>query len=138
MIQLENCISFTTGKAYQQINKRARELLKPHGVTPIQYALLSLLWEKDSMSGSELSDRLILDSAAMTGLVDRAESLGLVVRKSDKDDRRISRISLTTHGRDLKRPLTKAIRILNEEVEDLLGNETSGFMRSLKKIAARN
>ena len=138
MIPLENCISFATGKAYQQINKRARQLLQPHGVTPIQYALLSLLWEKEGMSGSELSERLILDSAAMTGLIDRAESLGLVVRQLDKDDRRVNRISLTTHGRDIKRPLIKAIRILNEEVQDLLGYETSKFMSNLKKIAARD
>lgn len=135
MAKIEDCISFLTGKAYQKINQRARALLLPHGVTPTQYALLSILWDEDGKSGTELASRLILDSAAMTGLVDRSVTLDLVKRVADTNDRRVSRIWLTQHGRRLKSPLSKVIRTLNEEVSITLGPKTAGFHANLKKIA---
>ncbi len=136
MTRIEDCISFLAGKAYQRINKRAKSLLQPYDVTPMQYALLSVLWDRDGQSGAELAERLVLDSAAMTGLIDRAEALGLIKRAGDKDDRRISRIWLTERGAKLKTPLIEAIQILNDEVQQSLGAESKPLHDGLRKIAA--
>jgi len=136
MIRIEDCISFLAGKAYQRINRRARSLLQPLGVTPTQYALLSVLWERDGQSGSELAERLILDSAAMTGLIDRAEALDLITRVPDPDDKRISRVWLSPRGAALQGPLTRAIEQLNDEVRRQLGPGAASFHRSLRTIAA--
>ena len=44
MKQIEDCISFLLGKAYQQVNTAAKRKLEEYRVTPVQYALLKVLW----------------------------------------------------------------------------------------------
>src|SRR6266852_5080110 len=82
MDQIEDCLSFYLGKAYQRVTQSAKQRLAPYGVTPVQYALLKVLWEQDQQSGAELSERLLLDSATMTGLLDRLEHAGLIERNA--------------------------------------------------------
>jgi MarR family transcriptional regulator, organic hydroperoxide resistance regulator len=69
MERIEECISFLLGKAYQQVQQAAKGRLAPHGVTPVQYALLRVIWERDGQTGAELGERLQLDSATITGLL---------------------------------------------------------------------
>src|SRR5579863_10446915 len=82
MDQIEDCLSFYLGKAYQRVTQSAKQRLAPYGVTPAQYALLKALWDHDQQSGAELGERLLLDSATMTGLLDRLEYAGLIERKA--------------------------------------------------------
>src|SRR5437868_5093593 len=114
MDQIEDCLSFYLGKAYQRVTQSAKRRLAPYGVTPVQYALLKVLWEKDNQSGSELGERLQLDSATMTGLIDRLEHAKLIERQADATDRRINRVVLTARGRDLQTPLDKEMDHMNQ------------------------
>src|SRR5215469_3062370 len=105
MDRVEDCISFVIGKAGQQISRRAREKLAAHGVTPMQYAVLKVLWQQEGQTGAELGARLVIDSATMTGLIDRLEASGLLKRQADADDRRVQRLFVTKQGRSLQKPL---------------------------------
>ncbi|TQV76365.1 MarR family transcriptional regulator [Denitrobaculum tricleocarpae] len=137
MEQIEDCISFLIGKAGQQVTRRARELLAPHGVTPVQYAVLKILAEDDGISGSDLGSRMKLDSASITGVVDRMESLGLVERLSDAEDRRVQRIYATGKGCSLQGPLDAAMDRLNAEAAAVLGGEAAGLPRHLRLLGER-
>ena len=81
----------------------------------MQYALLKVLWEQDKQSGAELGERLLLDSATMTGLLDRLEQAGLVERKAHATDRRVNRVALTARGRDLQAPLDREMDQMNQD-----------------------
>lgn len=50
---------------------------------------------------NELARLLGLDKSSVTGLIDRAERRGLVVRVPSTTDRRAVLVSLTDHGRSL-------------------------------------
>jgi DNA-binding MarR family transcriptional regulator len=115
MVRNVDCISFLLGKAYQHINQAAKQRLAPYGVTPVQFALLNLLWKEDGLSGADLGVRLQLDSATITGVIDRLEHLGLLERRPDASDRRINRLYLTARGASLQAPLSQAIEALNAE-----------------------
>jgi MarR family transcriptional regulator, organic hydroperoxide resistance regulator len=115
MEHIEDCISFYLGKAYQRVAQSAKQRLAPYGVTPVQYALLKVLWEQDSLSGAELGERLVLDSSTMTGLLDRLEDAGLIKRQADATDRRMNRIVLTDRGRDLQGPLDREMDLMNQD-----------------------
>jgi DNA-binding MarR family transcriptional regulator len=136
MIQIEDCISFLLGKAGQRVIRRARELLAEHGVTPVQYAALCVLWEQDGQTAADLGSRLVIDSATMTGIIDRLERDDLITRRADESDRRASRLYLSRRGKALKAPLDAAMEILNLEVATLLGRDSAGFLRMLRKIGA--
>src|SRR3546814_21104085 len=57
-----------------------------------------LLSRHDGMSQSDLAEMLDLGRAALGGLVDRLEALGLVRRGSDDHDRRAKLVFLTPAG----------------------------------------
>jgi len=132
--RIESCISFLVGKAAQQITRRAREALAPHGVTPVQYAVLKILWQREGQSGAELGSRLALDSATVTGVLDRLEGAGLLERRSDDDDRRVNRLHLTPNGSALRKPLDAAMDRLNAQVTRELGERASSTWAVLRQL----
>jgi DNA-binding MarR family transcriptional regulator len=134
MDKIEDCVSFLLGKAQQRVTRRAKELLAEHDVTPVQYAALSVLWEKDAQTAAELGARLVIDSATMTGVIDRLERSGLIRRHADESDRRIYHLYLTERGRALRAPLDSAMEKLNAEVAELLGKDWPRFHRMLRKV----
>jgi DNA-binding MarR family transcriptional regulator len=134
MDKIEDCISFLLGKAQQRVTRRAKELLAEHDVTPVQYGALCVLWENDPQTAAELGARLVIDSATMTGVIDRLERSGLISRQADVSDRRIYHLHLTDRGRALRAPLDAAMDKLNAEVSELLGKDWPRFHRMLRKV----
>jgi DNA-binding MarR family transcriptional regulator len=112
--RIEDCVSFMLGKALQQVAQDAKQRLVELGVTPVQYAVLKVLWETDEQSASQLGARLVLDSATMTGLIDRLERSGLVERRSHRSDRRVNCVALTPAGRALEAPLDREMEAMND------------------------
>lgn len=131
MERIEDCLSFYLGKAYQRVTQLAKRRLAPYGVTPVQYALLKVLWERDNQSGAELGERLQLDSATMTGLIDRLEHAKLIKRQADATDRRINRVVLTAHGRELQAPLDHEMDQMNQAFLGSFPSEDTQRLREL-------
>jgi len=61
------------------------------------------LWETETLSVSELGNRLALDSGTLTPLLKRLAVSGLVTRTRDAADERRVLVSLTDAGRALRR-----------------------------------
>jgi DNA-binding MarR family transcriptional regulator len=80
MENLNECLNFQLGKALQRVNQVSKSKLDPYGVTPVQYALLFLLWKKDGQVGSEWGEQLLLDSPTITGILDQLEQNELIER----------------------------------------------------------
>lgn len=137
MERIEECLSFLLGKAYQRVNQDAKRRLAPYGVTPVQYALLAVLWERDDRSGAELGERLLLDSATVTGVLDRLERAGLVLRRPDARDRRVNRIALTPRGRALRADLAREMDALDAEWLGRLGPGEAERLRAALAALAR-
>jgi len=127
--RIEECISFLLGKAYQQVQQAAKQRLAPHGVTPTQYALLCVLRERDGQTGAELGERLQLDSATITGILDRLERAELIARRADRSDRRVNRIFATARARDLQPIIDRAMDDVNSSFLAALGAEDRARLR---------
>lgn len=133
--RIEDCVSFLIGKTAQQVTRRSRDALAEHGITPVQYAVLNVLWEKDGQSLAEIGARLVLDSATMTGVADRLEAAGLVARgPAANGDRRVSCLLLTESGRALAAPAQAAMERVNLEVVGELAELAPDFWRALRQI----
>ncbi|WP_372002601.1 MarR family transcriptional regulator [Tistrella mobilis] len=137
MNRIEDCISFLTGKAAQAVTRAARDRLARHGVTPVQYAVLQVLWEEDGQSGATIGARLVLDSATITGVIDRLVKLELIARRPSAEDRRVNALHLTDRGRALRDPLQAEMDALNADVDAALGGPAAEELKSLlRRIAA--
>ena len=134
MDDITNCISYLISGAAKAVNRRARELLTPHQITPVQYAVLRALFEKDQQTGAELSAHLFMDSATLTGVMDRLEKRDLIARVPDPSDRRANRLELRPDGRALLPELDRLMDQLNDEADSLIGAQAGRLRKGLKQL----
>lgn len=73
--------------------------LRHEDLTIPQFAILSHA-TSDGVPLSEISARMLCDNSNLTGIVDRLIVKGLVERRPDPQDRRVSLICLTSAGTD--------------------------------------
>lgn len=86
-------------------------------ISPSQFNVLNLLHgAPDGLSQSELSRQLVMHRSNVTGLVDRLESHGWVVRREDAADRRAWCVVLTAAGRRLIEEILPHYYLVVEEV----------------------
>ena len=75
-------------------------------LSPSQFNVLNLLhFNPDGLSQTDLSRQLIMHRSNLTGLVDRLEKRGLVVRREVAADRRAYCVVLTAAGQRLLREI---------------------------------
>jgi DNA-binding MarR family transcriptional regulator len=74
------------------------EAMKPEGITRSQWWVLAYLSRYDGISQSDLAESLEIGRAALGGLVDRLEAMGLVRRAPHDSDRRAKLVYLTAEG----------------------------------------
>ena len=99
---LDNQLCFALYSASLAMTKGYKPLLDPLGLTYPQYLAMLVLWERDSLTVSELGERLSLDSGTLTPLLKRLEAAGLVQRARSSEDERRVLVSATAAGRKLR------------------------------------
>jgi MarR family transcriptional regulator, organic hydroperoxide resistance regulator len=95
--------------------RKFQEQLDPFGLTPFHWVILCCLWQEDGLAISSLSEQLQQVGGTLTGVLNRMEDRGLVLRQQDAQDRRICRIWLTDSGRSLQDTLPPIALTLREQ-----------------------
>jgi DNA-binding MarR family transcriptional regulator len=99
-----------------------------------RFDLLANLDREDGQTLASLSRRMLVTAGNLTGLVDRAERDGVVERRADPRDRRLSRIYLTEKGREL---ITGLLPKHAEHIESLLEGLDENDTRALRHILGK-
>lgn len=99
-LDLQLCFALYT--ANNLVTRLYWPLLKPLGVTYLQYIALLALWEQSPRTVGDLGKRMNLDSGTLTPLFKRLEALGLVTRARDPQDERRVLIDLTPKAHALR------------------------------------
>lgn len=94
---------------------RTHMLFDKIGVYPGQPYLLFALGRQDGQSQKELAEKLYLKAATITVMLNRMEKAKLIVRRSDKEDQRISRVYLTDEGRELLAKVKEMLKTIEAE-----------------------
>lgn len=82
-----------------------------------------------------LAEAIDASPASATGIVDRMERRGLVLRQRDEADRRIVRVEVTQAGRDLLDSFAAERReTLAALLDDLSTSELDGFLRGVRAL----
>ncbi|RLB21865.1 MAG: MarR family transcriptional regulator [Deltaproteobacteria bacterium] len=131
----KDCLCFLVGKVARKMSRTTRERLIRYGLTPTQFFLLTALYEEDGIPISALAQKVALDKATLTGLLDRLERDGFTWRKADSDDRRAIRIHLTAKAESLREELTELYHDNNGMFLSLLSQEEKEvFERVVNKL----
>ena len=89
------------------------ELLKPSGITALQYTALTVLDQHDGLPAARLARRSFVTAQSIADLVRALEQRGLIARERNPENRRELLIRLTDVGRAL----------LAEHADDVLALE---------------
>jgi MarR family transcriptional regulator, organic hydroperoxide resistance regulator len=95
-------IGHALSKVCELKHRRMHELLDSLGLYRGQPSVLNALWQQDGVTHSELAERISRSPATVTKTVQRMEKAGFVERRPDPRDERLSRVYLTSAGRDIQ------------------------------------
>ncbi|WP_323794568.1 MarR family transcriptional regulator [Nisaea sp.] len=111
-----------------------------YDLTPVQYACLATLEQKPGIDQATLAGLIAYDRATIGTVLDKLETKGLVIRRTNPRDRRAREMHLTDAGRDRYRAVTPLVQeIQTLMTEGLEPDERTEFLRLAAKLAnARN
>jgi len=98
-------IKRTTRAFIRRLNRSFAEA--GHDVTVVQWRILKCLWRTDGQRQQDLADVVHKDKTSITRIIDCMEKRNLVVRISDRLDRRQKLIYLTNKGKELQKELVQ-------------------------------
>lgn len=120
-----------------RIKKCFFDKLQENGIniTPEQYLVMDILWEKPSISQQNIADIIQKDKNSVTKIIDSLEKKNLVIRVVDKNDRRINKIELTDEGFALEKITTEvAINFMNDVVKNIDTKDLDTFVNVMRQI----
>lgn len=128
-MRASDCIFFQLAKASQNAIRFWGQKVGSLGVTAAQSMILRFLLEEGPMNSRELGEKTQLDSATLTGIIDRLAAQGLVSRAEHPDDRRAILVGLTENGRETARKVSALSEEANREFLKEFSREDEGKLR---------
>ena len=131
----KDCVCFLIGRVSRRLNKITKESIMPYKLTTSQFFLLIALYEENGILISKLAEKVALDKATLTGIIDRLERDGLVERRDDPKDRRAIRVYLTPKAESLREELLEIYHRNNSRFLSVLSEEEREvFERVVQKL----
>jgi DNA-binding MarR family transcriptional regulator len=111
------------------------ERILPYGISIGVWFFLRALWEEDDVSQIELGERAGVRGPTIVTAMRRMETLGLIRRLTNSDDRRKARVMLTKKGRELRRKLVPvAVDVVHQGLRGMPKKEIEALRISLSRI----
>jgi DNA-binding MarR family transcriptional regulator len=109
------------------------------GISGSQWGVLRNLHraEQEGLPGlrlTDLSDRLLIRPPSVTGVVDRLERAGLVVRDGSPFDMRAKQVALTVKGREL---VERILAVHGQQIDMILGVLKPAEQTELHRLLSR-
>ncbi len=133
-MKADNCIFFQLAKASQTSIKFLSQKISGLNITPVQAMVIGFLAEEDQIMAGELGKKVELDSATLTGILDRLETAQLIERKGNPDDRRSVKIHLTKLGKEAG---IEAKKLIEEANKEFLTDFTEVEKRELRGLISK-
>ena len=130
-------IAFYVNILNSRIKKCFFDRLQENGIniTPEQYLVMDILWDKQSLSQQNIADVIQKDKNSVTKIIDSLEKKNFVSRVVDKKDRRINRIELTKEGEALEKITTEvAIKFMNDTIKGIDNQDLNTFVDVMRKL----
>ena len=123
---------------YTESRRVTKEVARRAELTGPQLTVLKMLEGVGDLSLSELSERIRAQNSTVTGIIDRMEREGLVIRARSTEDRRVVHIRLTDKGAKIAREIAvEPMEIFRNALECLSASEMRDLLRILTKVAQR-
>jgi DNA-binding MarR family transcriptional regulator len=120
---------------YTESRRLTKGMAREVGLTGPQLTVIKLLESFGDLSLSSLSERIRAQNSTVTGIIDRMEREGLVVRERSKTDRRVVLIKLSDKGAELARSIqVEPMEIFRTALMSLDQDDLEDLLRILGKV----
>ncbi len=130
-MKVKDCIFFQLAKANQAGTRFWSTQVSKHHLTATQAMVMNFLYDCDEVTSSDLGKRTMLDSATLTGILDRLETANFIERKRHPDDRRAIQVCLTKEGRVTASKVYSLVETANVEFMKKLNSEEQTTLKHL-------
>lgn len=128
-------LCFKLSKVMRKVQRYYENNLSSFGVTPVQFYVLSALWENDGVKFKDLARSLNMDGSTLTGILDRMERLDYVERRDDPEDRRSLLIFLKEKAKERRSEIVSLAERLNQEIKEKFSEEEfNTFVKILDQL----
>lgn len=128
-------LQFLIFKVFTILKKKTETVFRKHNLTGAQVGVLSRLSEDAGKPMNKLSEELCCDVSNITGVVDRLEKQGLVLRTQSSEDRRVTLIGITEKGKEaLSETMPEHEEVLVNRFAKLSANERTMLLQILRKL----
>jgi DNA-binding MarR family transcriptional regulator len=131
---LKESTGYLLARICRLVRIRAHAMLDEVGLYRGQHFVLRALWAREGITHSELAGQLNVQPATVTNTLKRMEKAGLVERRRDTEDERVSRVYLTEVGRDIRASVERVWRELEAQT---FAGFTQGERDSLDRLLIR-
>jgi DNA-binding MarR family transcriptional regulator len=119
------------------VRARLDEILRPAGISALQYTALTVLERHPDLSSAQLARNSFVTAQSMADMVVTLQGCGLIDRHRDADDRRRLVLALTPQGQKLlSRYRPKVAAIEEEMLSTLTARQATELRRSLSACRA--
>jgi DNA-binding MarR family transcriptional regulator len=119
---------------YLKLQRQVEEMLAPYGLVLSLFEALAKIGLKPGIIQQELVAVLLVTKGNVGALLDRLESIGLVERRSDPNDRRANRLHLTQRGETMVGEIFQKHCALVREMLTPLDTQQREMLQALLKI----
>ncbi|TVT51846.1 MarR family transcriptional regulator [Amycolatopsis rhizosphaerae] len=114
------------------VRAHLEELLKPSGITALQYTALTVLEQHDGVPAAQLARNSFVTAQSMADMVHGLEERGLVHRERNPANRRELLVHLSDAGRKVLADNAEAVADLERRLAaPLTGKQVDGFRSAL-------
>jgi len=126
---LQHRTGFLLRRCAKEIYNLTEEVLDSEPIMTREFGLLCALESDGAMSQRRLCRILAIDKATMVQIIDHLESLALIQRQRNTNDRRLQAISITRKGRHLRERLDEGMNRAQKEFFNCLSREEALSLR---------
>ncbi|MBC8078496.1 MAG: MarR family transcriptional regulator [Chloroflexales bacterium] len=131
----ESGVGFWLKRAYLAIRKEYDEELAKHELTYPQWEIVRMLCSQDGIEQRNVQQRLGIQSATLTGIVDGLVDRHLVERRLSPDDARVKELYLTDEGKCMQQLSPEVLTRINTRIaQDFSGTELALFKEWLMRV----
>jgi DNA-binding MarR family transcriptional regulator len=117
-----------------QMRREVEKRMAQHGLTDAQWKPLWMLKIGRATTANELAREMDIDAGAVTRMLDRLESKGLIERVRSESDRRVVHLRLTASGESVAKKVPFVLASVNN---DFLRGFSESEWKQLRRHLAR-
>lgn len=108
-----------------------KKKLKPHGMTPVRWSIISVLDSQKGITQTELAEAIDKKQTTIVEMIYAMEEKGLIKRMYSERDRRLHYLFLTEKGEELKKTLSPLVKDAHLFVTRQLSDEENTQLKTL-------